>query len=138
MENTEKTNNNTLSPHLRIILDSMIGNMRFYAIFSIVYGILSCITIVGAIFGIPIILTGIHLREAAEHYKRYTNLNDENQLFLAFERQNKFFYLYKIIAIITIVLFALYIIFIVFLIIAAILGNGELFEVLKDLDYSSL
>lgn len=110
---------------LRMSIDTMTGNMRFYAIMSIVYGVITCLTIIGLPFGIPIIFSGIHLRESADHFKTFSNTKNMGDLKSAFDRQNKFFFIYKVLTIIYLALTVLYVIFIIIMIIAS---SGELFE----------
>lgn len=106
----------------RQILSSMCKDMQFLGILSIIAGALNCLSIIGAIIGVPIIFTGLRLRESSDAFQAYATTNDENALQKAIERLSRFFYIYKILAIIYLVLIGLMILF--WIIMAAIGGLG--------------
>jgi hypothetical protein len=87
--------------------------MRFVGIFYIIIGALYCISIIGAIVGIPLIICGLRVREAADSFTAYLGSNDSNMLERAFERQGSFFFIQKVLMIIGLVLIVLYVIFII-------------------------
>jgi hypothetical protein len=99
------------------ILTKMIGDMRFVGIAFIITGIMSCLSIVGAIVGIPTILCGTRLRESADSLSLYRNSRDTNALFTALEKQGSFFFMQKVLLIIgicsTVLVFFIYLIVIV-------------------------
>ncbi len=115
------------NPHLFSIVSKMIKDMKFVGVFSIIYGILSCLTVVGALFGIPSIFIGIRLRDAALEYERYLITNDINAVFSGFERQQRAFFIQKVMIIATIVFFVLYIATLIMLI-----SSGEFMDLLYD------
>ncbi len=100
----------TVSPVTSQKTSQMIGDMKFVGIFTIVYGAITCLSIVGAIIGIPMIIMGMRLRESAEFYTSYQVQKDDNTLHLAFEKQGSYFNIQKILIIIGMVIFGLYLV----------------------------
>ena len=49
------------SPTLRITVNKMTGDMQFVGIFYIIIGALQCLSIIGAIVGIPLIICGLQI-----------------------------------------------------------------------------
>jgi len=88
----------------------MVRDMRFVGLFTVIYGILACLTIVGMIFGIPYIFVGLRLREAADDFTKYVENRHEENLLSAFIRQGKSFFIVKVLVIVGLAIFALYII----------------------------
>ena len=101
------------SPTLRITVNKMTGDMQFVGIFYIIIGALQCLSIIGAIIGIPLIICGLRLRESADSFRGYLTTNDTGMLENALERQSRFFFIQKVLLIISIVIFVLYIILII-------------------------
>ncbi len=103
----------TISPMFQNLLNKMAKDMRFVGIFYIIVGGFTCLSIIGAIIGVPYIICGIRLRESANFFDNYSYGGDTGILENAVERQSKFFFIQKVIMIITIVGLVLYIIFII-------------------------
>ena len=103
----------SVSPTLQITVNKMTGDMQFVGIFYIIIGALQCLSIIGAIIGIPLIICGLRLRESADSFRGYLTTNDTGMLENALERQSRFFFIQKVLLIISIVIFVLYIIFII-------------------------
>jgi Family of unknown function (DUF5362) len=101
----------TPTPMMQMTVSKMSGDMRFVGIFYIITGALNCLSIIGAIIGIPYIICGLRLRESADAYNSYLGSNDVNLLERAFERQGSFFFIQKVLLIIGIVIAVLAIIF---------------------------
>jgi len=101
----------TPTPMMQMTVSKMSGDMRFVGIFYIIMGALNCLSIIGAIIGIPYIICGLRLRESADAYNSYLGSNDVNLLERAFERQGSFFFIQKVLMIIGIVIAVLAIIF---------------------------
>ncbi len=102
--------NVTISPTLQMTVNKMTGDMQFVGIFYIIIGALQCLSIFGAIIGIPVIICGLRLRESADSFKGYLATGDSLMLENAMERQGRFFSIQKVLIIIYIALFALSII----------------------------
>jgi hypothetical protein len=95
------------------IFEKLTKDMHFVGLFTIIYGVLSCLTIIGALFGIPIIIAGLRIREAADQFSIYRMSNNNQALKAGFELQNKYFRIFKILIIVGIVLTVLYILLII-------------------------
>ncbi|MBU0560752.1 MAG: DUF5362 domain-containing protein [Bacteroidetes bacterium] len=87
---------------------TMARDINFLGFFTIAYGALISLTIIGLFVGIPLIIAGIGLRNAAFQFKQY-ELNDEKAaLREGFFAQAKYFSIMKILIIISIVFAAVY------------------------------
>jgi len=101
--------------HLSSVVGKMAWDMKFYAVFYIVYGAFMCLTIIGAVIGIPMIIYNLKLKDSADQFNQFIDTNDFFKLSKAFENQRKFFFFNKILIIIGLVFIAIYIIlFIIF------------------------
>lgn len=100
-----------VSPALHITVSKMAGDMNFVGLFYVIIGAIECLTIIGAIVGIPLIICGLRLRESADSFKGYLTSGDSFMLERALEREGRFFFIQKVLMIITIAIFVLYIIF---------------------------
>ena len=96
-----------------MLFTKMTSDMKFVGMFTIVYGVLTSLSIVGAVIGVPLIFAGLRIREAADEFNAFRLTNDNNSLRKGFELQGKYFYIQKIIIIVGLVLTALYVIGIV-------------------------
>ncbi|OGU29888.1 MAG: hypothetical protein A2057_17735 [Ignavibacteria bacterium GWA2_35_9] len=103
----------TISPMMQMTVSKMSGDMRFVGIFYIIMGALYCLSIIGALVGIPLIICGLRLREAADSFTSYLGSNDSGILERAFERQGSFFFIQKVLLIISLILIVLYVIFLI-------------------------
>lgn len=103
----------TISPVFHITVNKMAGDMKFVGIFYIIIGAIECLTIIGAVIGIPLIISGLRLRESADSFKGYLISGDSFMLERALERESRFFFIQKVFLIISIALFVLYIIFLI-------------------------
>ena len=106
--------------------------MTFLAVILIVYGALSCLTIIGALFGVPYIFAGLRMKEAAEHFKNFAFGSNITELHYAIERQQRMFFIFKVLTIIAIILFVLVIIFYGWLISVILSGNLPMFQHFND------
>lgn len=107
-------------PMFRNTIDKLISDMKFVGIFYIIVGALYSVTIVGAVIGIPLIISGLRLRESSDSFSSYVLSGDNNMLERALERQSRFFFIQKIFIIITLVLMIIYIIIIIVLIVTVL------------------
>lgn len=96
-------------------VEKMVANMRFVGIFTIIYGALTCLGIITAIIGVPLVIAGLRLREAADQFERYAHARDEASLAGALERQGSYFYIQKVFILIALAFTALYILFVIFI-----------------------
>jgi len=84
--------------------------MKFIGILQIIGGALYCLTIIGALFGVPVIFMGIRLREAADGFKKYLASDSKQDLDVAIEKQKRSFYIQFVLTIIGLVIMGIYII----------------------------
>ncbi|MCX6175271.1 MAG: DUF5362 domain-containing protein [Ignavibacteriales bacterium] len=115
MEHLDELNpdsNTTIKPPspFQYAFESMTKDMRFVGMFTIIYGTINCLTIIGAIIGVPMIFIGIRIREAADQFLIFKTTNNAAALRLGFESQGKYFRIVKILIIIQLVLIVLSII----------------------------
>lgn len=99
----------------QFLFDKMISDMRFVGMFTIIYGVITCLTIIGALIGVPTIIIGLRMREAADQFLLYKATNNAAALRQGFELQGKFFRIIKILIIIGLVFTVLYIILLIYL-----------------------
>ncbi len=104
-------------------LERMSKNMSLVGLFTVIFGAINCLSIIGALIGVPFIIAGLRLRESAERFEYYAASKNEAALRDALEKQNGYFRILKILYAIYIVVFILAIIFYAFFF-AALLGNG--------------
>ena len=96
------------------LFDKMNGDMKFVGMFTIIYGGLICLSIIGALIGIPLIIAGMRIREAADQFLIFKKTNNTGAMRSGFELQGKYFHILKVLIIVGIVITAVYIIFIIF------------------------
>jgi len=94
-------------------ISKLTKDMNFVGMFTIVYGIINCLTIIGAIIGVPLIFMGLRLRESANNFDVYNNSGDKLVLQNSIEKLYKYFNIQKILIIISLIFIVLYIIGIV-------------------------
>ncbi len=94
-------------------LPRMAKYMRFIGTFALVVGIVYCLTIIGAIFGIPMFFMGRRLRESAQSFMNYRSSDSRQDLYTAIERQSRAFFIQYVFAIISLVFMGLYIIILI-------------------------
>jgi hypothetical protein len=102
-----------VSTMFQFIISKMASDMKFVGLFTIIIGGFYCITIIGALLGVPFIIAGIRLREAADSFMYYLSTKDMRMLENACERQSRYFNIIKILMIIALAILVLYIFFII-------------------------
>jgi hypothetical protein len=101
------------SPMFIPMVSKMGSDMKFVGLFHIIYGALNCLTIIGAIIGVPFIIAGLRLRESADSFSDYLRSNNLHILEAALERTSRFVSIYKVLIIIYLVLIGLGILFLI-------------------------
>ncbi len=99
---------------LNSIIDSLSGWMKFMGIITIISGSLTCLGIITAAIGVPMIFAGIALTKGSTSIKSYKQFNNQVILNDVFSNLNKYF---KIKGILAIVIISIYIVYFLFLII---------------------
>ncbi len=96
--------------------------MNFIGLLQIIGGALYCLTIIGAIIGVPVIYMGIRLREAADGFKKYLGSQSGQDLAIAIDKQTRSFFIQFVLTIIGLAFFGIYLIVII-----GLLASGSLF-----------
>lgn len=86
------------------LLNKLIFNMNFVGMAIIIYGVINCLTLIGAIIGIPLIIMGLRLRESASSYEMFKLTGEPSSLINAIQKQDEYFNIHKILIIIFLVL----------------------------------
>lgn len=92
-------------------MDALVGNMRFVGILNVIWGALSCLSLIYIPIGVPLIIMGLRLRESADQFEGWARSGNQAALTAALEKQNTFFKIQKIMFIIGIVLAAVLMLF---------------------------
>ena len=96
------------------LFDKMNSDMKFVGMFTIIYGGLICLSIIGALVGVPLIIAGMRIREAADQFSIFKKTDNTGAMRSGFELQGKYFQILKVLIIVGIVITVIYIIFIIF------------------------
>lgn len=99
------------------MIDSLSGWMKFMGIYTIIVGAISCIGIITAALGVPLIFAGIALNKGSDNIKTYKLSSNPHVLNEVFTSLNKYFKIQGIITIVSIALSVVYIIFIIFIVV---------------------
>ena len=91
-------------------IPDMTKYMRLIGLLQMIGGVLYCLTIVGAIIGVPVYIMGKRLRESADAFTSYQTSNSGRDLETAIERQTRAFFIQYVLAIIGLVIMAIYIV----------------------------
>ncbi|MCB1183318.1 hypothetical protein KDM41_07780 [bacterium] len=83
---------------------NVLGDMRFVGWVGLVYGILTCLSIAGAIIGVPLIIAAHRFIEGVNRFENYRQGRSEAELSAGFAELGRSFRLMKILVIIYIVL----------------------------------
>lgn len=104
------------------IIDSLSGWMKFISIYTIVIGSITCIGIITAAIGVPMIFSGVALLKASNSLKSYNTYTSAYLLNDIFNYMNKYFKIQGIFVILGIVLSIIYLA--IFLILSVMAING--------------
>jgi len=102
--NLESNTTIKLPSPFQYAFESMTTDMRFVGMFTIIYGALNCLTIIGALIGVPMIFIGMRIREAADQFLIFKTTNNASALRMGFELQGRYFRIVKILIIVQLVL----------------------------------
>ena len=129
------TGNENAEPTIDIELPfirNLAGWATFKAIIDIIAGALSCLGIITAAFGIPLIIAGIRLLNASDDLKRFISTNDTQRIGDVLYNFNKYFKLSGISIIIRIVFVIIAIILYVIIIAYLLTYMGDYFRYLPE------
>lgn len=124
MDNQTQDNPSYLTISFPGTVIAMSKDMYFMGIIAIIFGALYCLSFIGAAIGIPLIFAGIRLKESSEAFKSYASLNDFKALEYAIFKQQRFFYIIKVLTIVSIILYVLFILFYIGIIVVLLSSGG--------------
>ncbi|MEE9430154.1 MAG: DUF5362 family protein, partial [Melioribacteraceae bacterium] len=93
--------------HIPWGISKLTKDMNFVGMFTIIYGVINCLTIIGAIIGVPLIFMGLRLRESATNFDVYKNSGDKLAFQNSIDKLYKYFNIQKILIIISLIFFVL-------------------------------
>ncbi len=93
------------------VFGKTLGDMRFMGWVGLIYGILNCLSIAGAIVGVPMIIAAHRFIEGVNRLENYRRERSESELKAGFDELGRSFRLMKILTIISIVLTLGYVVF---------------------------
>lgn len=88
-----------------------LGDMRFMGWVTLIYGVLTCLTIVGAVLGVPVIIASHRFIEGVNRLEVFRQSGAEADLAGGFAEMGRSFRILKIVTVIYLVLTALYLVF---------------------------
>jgi len=86
-----------------------LANMKFMGVAGMVYGILTCLSLVGALLGVPVIIASNRFLEAVKILQQYRHSNRQEDLAAAFHELGRSFRLMKVVVIISLAMSVLYV-----------------------------
>ena len=101
-------------------LNNLSKYMNFIGILAMIGGVLYCITIIGAIIGVPYFIMGKRLKESAEAFERYGTSSSGSDLETAIDKQTRSFFIMYVLAIIGLVLLAIYLLVVIGILMAGV------------------
>lgn len=94
----------------------MTRDMRIVGWYYIIMGGITCLGIITAIFGVPMLIAGLRLKESADRFTSYRGSGDLTTLHNALEKQRSFFFLMMIFIVLGLIFMVVYIIFLFYVI----------------------
>jgi hypothetical protein len=91
--------------------ENTLNDMRFMGWVSMIYGIITCLSIVGAIMGIPLIIASHRFIEGVNRFQLFREKGTEDELAAGFYELGRSFRILKILTIIYLVLTLGYLVF---------------------------
>jgi hypothetical protein len=88
-----------------------LGDMRFMGWISMIYGILTCLSIIGAVLGVPLIIASHRFIEGVNRFQLYREKGAQDELAAGFYELGRSFRILKILTIIYLVLTVGYLVF---------------------------
>jgi hypothetical protein len=88
-----------------------LGDMRFMGWISMIYGILTCLSIIGAVLGVPLIIASHRFIEGVNRFQLYREKGTQDELAAGFYELGRSFRILKILTIIYLVLTVGYLVF---------------------------
>ncbi len=95
-------------PEMGLSFGKTLSDMRFIGLVGMVYGVMTCLSLVGAVVGVPIIIAANRFLESIKILQEYRVHGRQGDLSTAFHEMGRSFRLMKIIVLISIGLTVLY------------------------------
>ncbi len=111
--------NDTFSPNFNSNLTKLCKDMKFWAWYTIISGGLACLSIFGAIVGIPQLIAGLRLKDSIDDFEAYLQSGNLENIEQAIEKQMKYYSSMKIIVIVSLI--------VIFLVLVAMILFGAFF-----------
>jgi hypothetical protein len=96
--------NETFSPNFNVNLLKLTKDMKFWAWYTIISGGLACLSILGALIGVPQLIAGLRLKDSIDDFEAYLNSGNLENIEHAIEKQMKYYSTMKIIVIASLIL----------------------------------
>ncbi|OQY74083.1 MAG: hypothetical protein B6D45_07280 [Ignavibacteriales bacterium UTCHB3] len=93
------------------MLSKLAADSKFVGTFIIVMGALYCLSIFGAIVGIPAIFVGLRARDGGNNLERFIATDDPNDKIMAYQSYQKHFFILKVLLIIAVVFLVISVLF---------------------------
>lgn len=100
----------TSAPAHSAVVREVTSNAIWAAWVSIIGGGLYCLTIIGAIVGVPVLIGGLRLKESLESLNKYADTGSASDLQEAFEKQKTYWFIQKVLIIVGLVFAVIYLI----------------------------
>ena len=112
MQDMQNTEGGATAIHpMGLGFERTLGDMRFMGWISLIYGILTCLSIVGAVLGVPLIIASHRFIEGVNRFDVFRQTGTQDQLQAGFYELGRSFRVLKILTIIYLVLIILYLAF---------------------------
>ena len=112
MEEMDNSGTGATAIHpLGLGFERTLSDMRFMGWISMIYGILTCLSIIGAVLGVPLIIASHRFIEGVNRFELFRKTGTENELAAGFYELGRSFGILKILTIIYLVLTVAYLAF---------------------------
>ncbi len=98
-------------PDMGLGFGKTLSDMRFMGLAGMIYGVLTCLSIVGALVGVPMVIASNRFLESIKLLEEYRVGGRQGDLATAFHEMGRSFRLMKIIVIISLVLMVMQFVF---------------------------
>ena len=106
---TKITSTEQTDPMFQSNVSNMTRYMRFVGIYQIIIGVIYCFGIITAIIGVPVIIMGSRLKDAANSFDKFARTKSFPDISKAIEKQTRSLFILYVLLIIGLVFMAIYI-----------------------------
>lgn len=104
---------NSTSTEMNEVARSIATDAQWTAWYTIISGGIACLTIIGAIIGVPLVIAGLRLKESNEAMLSFAGSSSPAALLEAMQKQKSYWNIQKIFIIIALVFVVLYFVVVV-------------------------